>query len=588
MRYLILFTFILSSFSVFAQQNEEKKKPIVQFNGLGRTILTQTALGGTISETDTTSAEQLSDGEFLLDLNINATPNENTEIQSILRLRNEFGGFFGAGVTVEIRELWARGIIGNVLKYRVGDMDLVMTPYTLFNFEEEGMVNEPEVFKIQRDVAYYEQFYMDGNTRRYQGGKLDFGLKAASVLKEADFTAFLARLRGTDFINFPSRFIAGGRADLLSQLIDSIGLQARVGLNLVHVWEDLESGDASTGFRNSAYTVDFDVSILDKSNLELKVKGEAGSSAVEVKEKVEDERIKSFDEYDGFINVGLHLHLKPSGWTFSVGYMDIGPDFFNMAAQSRRLNLDDQVEKTFYNRIGNQRMFRTPALFDFTRDRAMYTFQLTPSLMNYDPRYSNTLPYGIATPNRTGFKAGIQYNNPDFWIEGKLDAYLLDEIRGQGTFELKSFQLVRASADLHFHKLIGRQEALTLTLGVQNEQTERGGLEVEQVDLTSTLIDLGLEAEIFTNFDILLGAKLLTAEGNDYIPLIENFNDIRDFPDPYIIDDTETLIGAGIRYRFNEDIYLTLQYNQTQVESNLMPENNYELEQFLLLYNMNF
>ena len=66
----------------------------VQFNGLGRTILNSTSIDGSILDSDTTTARNLQDGEFLLDVAVNAQPNDKTEVQGILRLRNEFGGFF--------------------------------------------------------------------------------------------------------------------------------------------------------------------------------------------------------------------------------------------------------------------------------------------------------------------------------------------------------------------------------------------------------------------------------------------------------------------------------------------------------------
>ena len=85
---------------------EAEAGPGLRFNGLGRSYIQQSDLGGTVAETDTTTAENLADGNFVLDLAVNAQPNRVTEVQGTLRLRNEFGGFFGAGATVEIRELW--------------------------------------------------------------------------------------------------------------------------------------------------------------------------------------------------------------------------------------------------------------------------------------------------------------------------------------------------------------------------------------------------------------------------------------------------------------------------------------------------
>lgn len=572
---------LLFSNGLFAQDQGAEEEKKIRFNGLGRTFLQNTEIGGEILNNDSTTVRSLTDGEFLLDLAVNATPNDQTEVQTILRLRNEFGGFFGAGVTVEVRELWAKGIIANVLKYRVGDMDHAMTPYTLYLPEEEGMVNEPEIFRPQKEVIYYEQFYTEGNRRRLQGAKLDFGLAFGQGLREAEVSGFIARIRGTDFFTTPSRFVGGGRIGLLSQNFGA-STRAKLGLNLIHTWDDLQSGEANNGIRNLVYTADFDLRIFEKEDLALHLTGETGQSSLEFKE----DSLSVFDESDSFLEVGATLKLKKHGLDLSAGFVDVGPDFFSTGAQSKRIDFDR--EKTYYQRIGNDRQLRMPTLFDLGRDRALYTYQLSDRLMPYDPRYSNTQPYGQATPNRRGLRLGARYASPKKGWDARLDAGLMKEIRGQGTFELKDFLLVRALANLNFDQMAEWEKQLRLTLGLQYEQTQRGGLPIEEVDLSSTLIEAGLQAELFTRFDLLLGLKFLTASGNDYIPLIEEFNDVKDFPEAYVVDDTETLLGGGFRYRFKEGIYLTLQYQRFDFSRATDPAHDYRFSQFFVLYNMNF
>ncbi|MEM6965383.1 MAG: hypothetical protein AAF573_11500, partial [Bacteroidota bacterium] len=564
MKYLFLNLFVIScllmgtsNFSLAQDGSakatvKEEEKSKIQFNGLGRTIISQTSIGGDVLDADSSTIENITDGEFLLDLVVNATPNKNTEVQSILRIRNEFGGFFGSGVTVEVRELWARGIIANVLKYRVGDMDIAMTPYTLFLAPREGTVNEPAVFQPQQQVIDYEQFYTDQNTRRMQGAHLDFGLDFAQGLDELDLKGFIARIRGTDFLTTPTRLVAGGELDLSTVTFnDSLGLKADVGLNLVHTFDDLQSGNATAGIRNTVFTVDFDVTIMDKKNIALHLVGEAGMSTLETAERIvnasgDEENVTLTEEDDTFLEVGATLELKQQNLKLSASFIDIGPDFFSMGAQSKRI--DFEAEKSFYNRIGADSEFRTPTLFDITRDRGIYTFRTSDRLMAYDPRFSNTMPYGDATPNRQGIKLGVEYGNVDDKFNANINAAFLSELRGQGTFELKSFTLLRAAANFNIHKFADWKKELRATFGLQVESVSRDGLEIEQVDLSSNLIEVGLEAEVFSKFDLLFGVKLLAAEGTEYIPEIVEFNDVRDFPAPYVVDDTESLIGVGFKY----------------------------------------
>lgn len=556
----------------------------VQFNGLGRTILNSTSIDGALLDADTTTARNLQDGEFLLDVNINAQPNDKTEVQGILRLRNEFGGFFGAGVTVEIRELWARGLIGNTVRYRVGDFDHAMTPYTFFNPDQEGIVNQPTIFQPQDDVIDYELFYGDGNTRRLQGANLDFGLDFPAVLQNMQVDAFIARLRGTDFFSTPTRFVGGGQLDFATRRFgnDTTGVRADIGVNWSNVWDDLQSGNATTGIRNDVISVDFNVELYENENLAVQLRGEAGQSNLEQRDG--DKTLE--EEDDTFLEAGLAVQLKKSKLGFSATFLDVGPDFFSIGAQSKRVDFNRQM--SIYDRVGNDRALRMPTLFDLSRDRALYTFQLSEQLMAYDPRYANVMPYGQATPNRTGIMIGVDYGDEESPVEADATVALLEEIRGSGTFELKNFTQIRLSADLHIDRLADWKKAAKVTLGVQQEQTERGGQDVEQVDLSSTLIEAGLELELFDRFDLLAGAKLLTAEGSDYIPQLSGFNDVEDFPGRFVADDQETLIGAGFRYRFRDDVYLTVQYQQFSLQRANDPTRDYDLRQVFAQYNMEF
>ncbi len=596
--FLVLSVFVWTGAGLWAQDGgseatvAEEDKSKIRFNGLGRTLMSQTSIGGDVLEADTNTIGRLTDGEFLLDLAVNATPNKTSEVQAIVRLRNEFGGFFGAGMSVEVRELWARGIIADFIKYRVGDMDLAMSPYTLFSPDAEGFVNEPAIFQPLREVIDYEQFYTKDNTRRLQGGKLDFGFNFGTVLEDLEVSSFIARIRGTDFFTVPNRLVSGGELNFSTVTFsDSLGTKADIGINLIHTFDDLQSGNAVTGIRNTVTTIDYDLTVFDKGNMALNLSGESGRSNIARAERVTDadgkeENVMLSEEDDTFMDVGLTFKFKKQKLMVSASFIDIGPDFFSTGAQSKRVEFG--ADKTYYNRVGVDRNLRQTSTFDLSRDRSLYTFRTADRLMAYDPRYSNTLPYGDATPNRQGLKFGVNYGSDNDKIAARVNGAFLSEIRGQGTFELKDFTLIKAAADINFHKFANWKNELRLTLGVQLETTERGGEEIEQVDLSSTLLDLGLEYELFSKFDILLGAKLFSSEGRDYIPVRENFNDIQDFPAPYIADDQETLLGVGIKYEFKKDIYMTLQYNSFDSQLGSDNPNNYDFQQFFVLYNMKF
>ena len=574
---------------------ETDVRPGVRFNGLGRAYIQQADLGGRVMDVDTTTAATLADGEFVLDLAVGAQPTRAVEVQGVLRLRNEFGGFFGAGVTVEVRELWARGVIANAVEYRLGDMDLALTPYTVFLPVEDGRVNTPELFEPQKEVVYYEEFYTGFNERRFQGGRVDFGLAFDQGIEALDVRTFLARLRPTDFQNTPTRLLGGGRVGATSAAFGPV--QARAGVNLVSIWDDLDSGDANEGIRNHVVTVDADVSVLDSDALAVSLVSEGGRSVAKRAEDLgedadgvpiepDPEAEPLLRETDTFFEAGVRADLRRQGLEVSALFVDVGPDFFSAAAQSKRV--DYTRTRSLFNRVGNEADLRTIGLFDLTRDPSVYTFRVEDRLMRYDPRYNNALPYGRATPNRRGVRLGAEYAPDGGPVAAEILVALLREIRGQGTEELKDFALVRAATDVSLAPLVGYSRGLALTLGAQLETTNRDGEEIEAVDLTSVLLEAGVTAEVYDRLDVLLGLKTRTSSGRDYVPQLEDFNDVRDFPRAFVTDDRESLLGAGLRYRFGDDIFLTVQYHHYRYGDDATPDDDFTIGQVFALYSMDF
>lgn len=569
---------------------EKADAPGLRFNGLGRAYIQQTDLGGPIADGDTSFAERLADGEFLLDLAINAQPNASTEVQGILRLRNEFGGFFGSGVSIEVRELWARGIIANALEYRVGDMNVAMTPYTLFLPDEDGRVNTPELFEPQKDVIYYEEFYTGLNERRLQGARLDFGLEFDRWVDAVDVRAFLARLRPTNFTDTPTRLIGGGR---LGGSVNALGLRFTPGFNYVSVWDDLESGNANTGIRNHVGSFDGALSLLEREALSLQLVGEGGWSVAKQADETPVDPTATPDpnaqplvrETDTFLEIGLAAGFPRVDVDVSAYFVNVGPDFFSAAAQSKRVDYTRSQRQ--FSRIGAARDRRGIGLFDLTRDPAIYTFRIADGLMNYDPRYNNAQPYGTATANRRGLRLGAEYE-PSDGAQAELMVALLREIRGQGTDELKDFALIRGAVDVPIGPLIGYARTLAFSLGGQYEQTTRGGEAIEEVDLTSVLLEAGITAEIYDRLDVLIGVTTRTSSGRDYVPQIRDFNDVRDFPAAFVTDDSEQLYGAGLRYRFGSGSYLTVQLQKYSYGDDATPDDDYTFNQVFALYTLPF
>jgi hypothetical protein len=411
-----------------------------------------------------------------------------------------------------------------------------------------------------------------------------FGLLPTAVLSSVDVDGFIGRIRPTDFFTTPTRFVGGGSADLITRYLrDSVGLQADLTLNAVVTWDDLSVGTANSGIRNQVYSLQYDVALAQVAGMQLSLQGETGLSMLSVLA----DSVTVLDEDDTFLDVGLSLKPDNGRWNVLARFVDVGPDFFSIGAQTKRI--DFSRSKTYFNRLGDRSLRRDVGLFDLSRDRALYTYQLFDRLMPYDPRFGNVMPYGTATPNRRGLVLSGGWLDAKSIVDLDASVALLQEIRGQGTTELRQYQQVRFDGSLDLAQLAGWQSRYQVNAGYQFESTSRDGLEVEQVDFQTSLLEVGIEAEVFRNLHLMAGGYFLAAEGREILPVIRENNEVRDFQEPFVADENEALYGLGLRYDFKPDTYLTIQYQQSaRTEAIVTGAQEYNLGQFFALYIMNF
>jgi hypothetical protein len=153
---LLLIVFVavfLSDISLHAQISEN-----IWFDGLSRSYFARDAVDKNTTD-DTISARNTSNGYNLLDLNTHVNPIKDIEIFSQLRIRNSFGGFFGSGTEINVRQLKAKGIINEKIRFSVGDLFLKQSKFTLYNYDEELSGFENDMLKPYRDIIHYENFY---------------------------------------------------------------------------------------------------------------------------------------------------------------------------------------------------------------------------------------------------------------------------------------------------------------------------------------------------------------------------------------------------------------------------------------------
>jgi hypothetical protein len=421
------FLLLLSLFSA-VQSFGQSPPPKFSLNGGARAVYfaDRLQLAG-----DTVTLPRENSGHVLADLGVNIRPNAATEVQAMVRIRNDYGGFWGSGVSFDIRQLTVKGLIQNRFKYTVGDMDYALTPYTMFRAAPVlELFNGVQAMQtIQQNMPGYDVFMNNNGTWRTQGAALDFGLLFKKGPQKMSNSLFAMRLRPGFGGAATEQWAFGGRTELIWG-----DFPLRVGGTLVSV-NDLGGTSASTDlYRNTVLATDGSL-----GNGFLRLNWELGNSRSQFADT--GNTVKS----DYFYTVGLKI-----GKQWQVRYAEVGPDYFNPAAQTTAYN-PAGIPRSF-RAVGNERALRTASLYDFAREAGLYRAAWSTTLGDDQSNYLLLDPFGEATPNRRGVTIGWQ---PGALVKGfSLSTRLqwFSEIRGSGTTNLTQFTRAEVTAGYALRK----------------------------------------------------------------------------------------------------------------------------------------
>ena len=559
---LLILAIGLCSTTVLAQKGKK-----VQFVGGARSLVSHSNLS---SEGDTVTAPKSTGGYALLDVGIKINPNKNTEILGMFRINNAFGGFWGSGVTFDVRQLYVRGVAANVVRYQVGNIDYKLTPYTFYNHNPDIMTASAGTMRIKEDVFNYESFYKN-STWRQQGASANFALEFPKVIDEIEFNGFITRLNPTNFSNVLERLYGGGN------MVITQGKHLTIGANHVSVFDLAGTATDSNYYNNNVSTFTYDLQFKN-DDYTYGIEGETGISLTSQSLFPEN------DLSDYFVHARAYFNWTKHNLKFNLGYMDNGPDFRSFGAQSKRVNFNQN--NNFYNRYTNDQILRPVSVYDLYNDPTLYNRGITVGIMDYNPSINNVLPYGIASFNRRGGYLGASYKSKNEAIEANAKMYFLSEIRGQGTTALKSFLMGNINAQLHVNKLVGWDKELNLHTGISHQQSTRNGeYPFEQVDLTSLQLNFAVEGEIIENLFLMGNVFIMQSSGVDQLP-IRNSDDVIVNYSEYNVDGSEMNLAGGLRFDFSKKVYLAAMYEFNT--NNFVVDNPYTYKQMSILYVMKF
>jgi hypothetical protein len=567
--------YLTLSVLVFAQLVQAQKLDVKETwaSGYARSLLYNDVYTND-TEVDTVSAKRQMSGHTLVDLAVNIKPSDKVFVQGMVRVRNDHGGFWGSGVTFDVRNLYLRGLVGKGFRYQIGDINYKLTPYTLFNSDEEFSANEPKVFSLMREMNRYDLFYDENNSWRQQGVTGEFGLQFKEYIEEMDFTLFTTRLNSTDNNGLLDRLQSGGSVFLRqSKFLD-------FRATYIDAYDVLGTSASADRFNNPVLTAGVGLH-AEQGDWKLDLASEFGQSKL----KVEKED-KEVDLEDHFSDFELQLYHSVTRVNISLGYQNVGTGFRSIGAQTKRLNFNRTPLS--YSRYGNEQSLRAFGLMDIMRDASIYQTELSSRLMPYDPAYGNAQPYGRATPNRSNISLGLDWKGADEEIEIGLGAIMGSEVVGQGTESLRDFMTINTDVIVHLDKMIGSEKHWTLSAGLWYETTDRSGeAAYENVELDNSMIDLGMEYEFIKDFEILGGIRMMSAQGNESTARRNIVDDIITFEE-YDIDMQQTLLGLGLRYNFSETALIDIHGTGYAYTDDLNLASDYSLSNFSIIYRMKF
>lgn len=566
---------IFSALFLGALSSSQAQKS-VWFSGLGRASIQNDEF------IDTTSTQEgkAAGGYTLFDLGVNAQSGKNLRAHVILRLRNEFGGFFGDGSTFEFRQMRLEGLIGNIVKYEIGDLDVKLTPYTIHNFEEMYTDYESELFGIKRDVIAYENFYTDDNTWRMQGVNSFTTLKFNSkVADELFIRGFGNRIAASDQLSTPDRWLFGTNLKLKQSKFFEIGL------NVVNV-SDIAGTltNASTyDYDNLVVTTDFKAT-YETDKLMFNLLGELGFSDYTITESAND---TSSQKDDYFYDLKLKAKYKPLNIGLTVGYRNVGAYYNSPSAQSRRIDAagTPAVFSTYLN--GNARGM---TVFDrYSQEVGLYSNAISTTLRGYLPRYNLVSPYGAATPNRQGLTATVSYEHPKKLVKADYTFESVSEVIAEGTAggdeAKRDYLSLRGGVSANVGKIIGWENDIILQGGFRQESSKR---EANFVNFSNTAINAGLDIEAVSKLHLLVGYKSLSAAGNEYISERDQFNEVISTPSTINIDIQENVLALGAKYNFSKNAFFSIQGHLVDYKDNTNADVEYDLNQLYFIYQLKF
>lgn len=540
----------------------------LQFFGLGRAIISREKLQQGLPPSDTTNPTQGMGGYTLLDLGLRYHPYHHFRTHGILRIKNQFGQFWGEGTSVSVRELRIEGVAAKIVHFEIGDLDVKFSPFSLYTHDIYPE-NLPEIFRIRRRIQEYEGF-LSNNQRRLQGATFFHSFISKTESHKLKSRVLFARTI-PDQVAGENSMLLGGNVKYTRKE------QMHAQLNLLSYFPLRKTNPE---IRHYVASLDFFLLRPLSKKSQLTWEGEVALAQQEV---LRNHRPQSVTGYSSLLKVKWEYK---SLLKVSLAHLAVSPEFYSPGAQTSLYNYYQPTALFPYS--GNVPLPRQPLVYDHLTQEDMLDQTIRTHLFPYFPQYNNLFPYGIGSPNRTGLFLAVQLQDRREVVETKLEGFVGNEVEGETTPDRRTFSQLTASLSLNMHNWAAWHKKLKIPFAFRRQQTKRlGPIDSLHIQLSSTFFSGGMEAEIVPDFFLLLGMVTNVAHGNEQMPLRSTTNEI------YAIQketwqEQQMTYSAGLQYRFGATSFLTFQMSTTRSADKEKENSHFQFRQAYLNFTLGF
>ena len=273
----------------------------------------------------------------------------------------------------------------------------------------------------------------------------------------------------------------------------------------------------------------------------------------------------------GFWQVSSETTMLES-WKVRVASRSVSDTYMSPAAQTKRISFGEMpsVFPVMANGVWSRPLSQGDLLTAPYLPQGVRPWNriLRRGLMAFDPRYGTATPYGQATPNRRGFELELERGSQEQPWALKLGGAFLQDLTPEGSVNRRNYICGHVSGHMDLSKCWEGTRTVVLSGGWRSQHAQRPEALLNPVDLTSMVLDAGLDWSISPSVQVGYGMKHVSAEGLDYTA-VRDANCIVTGFDMASLNLRDQMHAWGMTWSLGEHTEATIQWQTWSLIDNL-------------------